>query len=75
MHGNVWEWCKDWHDNYPSGSVTDPTGANNGSYRVLRGGCWYDFAERCRSANRIYNTPTGRYFSLGLRLSLVDKSK
>ena len=26
MHGNVWEWCQDWKDSYPTTSVTDPGG-------------------------------------------------
>jgi len=34
MHGNVWEWCQDWHAAYPTGSVTDPTGPSSGSFRV-----------------------------------------
>ena len=38
MHGNVWEWVQDVYGDYPSGAVTDPTGASSGSNRVLRGG-------------------------------------
>ena len=45
MHGNVWEWCQDWVGDYPSGSVTDPTGPSSGSYRVLRGGGWDAYAQ------------------------------
>jgi formylglycine-generating enzyme required for sulfatase activity len=68
MHGNVWEWCEDWHDIYPSGSVTDPTGASSGSFRVDRGGSWNISSDYCRSATRIGDAPDSRYDSLGFRV-------
>lgn len=71
MSGNVWEWCSDWHSNYGSSSQTNPTGPNSGSYRVDRGGSWYDYAGCCRSSFRDYNTPDCSNRSLGLRLVLV----
>jgi|GEM_PF-460646 len=75
MHGNVLERCLDWHDDYPSGAVTDPVGASTGSYRVFRSGCWGSRATRSRSASRDYGKPSSRSYNVGLRLSLVSESK
>jgi formylglycine-generating enzyme required for sulfatase activity len=70
MHGNVWEWCSDWHGEYPRGAVTDPTGASTGSYRVFRGGSWCNGAALCRSALRSWYVPSDRFNGLGFRLAL-----
>jgi formylglycine-generating enzyme required for sulfatase activity len=69
MHGNVWEWCLDWHTESPPGT-TDPVGADTGSLRVIRGGCWINRAWLCRSALRGPSSPSERnYTGLGFRLS------
>ena len=71
MHGNVLEWCADRYSDYPSDAVSDPAGPSSGSFRVYRGGSWYDPADFCRSACRNWRIPGGRNYCLGLRLALA----
>jgi formylglycine-generating enzyme required for sulfatase activity len=75
MHGNAWERCQDWYDDYPSGVVTDPTGPAEGSFRVCRGGSGYTPAEYCRSAYRSRDEPSSRDDFLGFRVSLSPSGK
>ena len=72
MSGNVWEWCQDRYGKYSSSSQVNPTGANSGSDRVLRGGSWYNTARLCRSSCRFSSAPDDRNGRLGLRLILSE---
>jgi len=63
MLGNAWEWCWDLYDPEVYGS-----------YRVLRGGGWFDEHWSCRASVRRRSHPTFRVEDVGFRLaqSVVD---
>ncbi|MCC6782306.1 MAG: SUMF1/EgtB/PvdO family nonheme iron enzyme [Planctomycetes bacterium] len=69
VHGNVWEWCRDWFHEELRGGL-DPLGPRRGRDRVLRGGSyWYD-AGHCRSAFRYWDWPGDARDDGGFRLVL-----
>jgi formylglycine-generating enzyme required for sulfatase activity len=72
MHGNVFEWCRDWYSENLDDAV-DPTGPDMGEFRVCRGGSWFSNAASVRSSFRGRDKPNRRGSNLGLRLSLSVK--
>ncbi|MFA5983739.1 MAG: formylglycine-generating enzyme family protein [Methylococcaceae bacterium] len=71
MHGNVWEWCKDGKRAYSGQAQVDPLGQVLGDEpRSVRGGSWYDYARRARSAYRLAHQPGIAIYDLGFRFCL-----
>ena len=54
MSGNVWEWCEDLY--------------GNGSFRMLRGGCWFLNDERCLVSDCLTYQSSERLNFIGFRL-------
>jgi len=58
MLGNVWDWCWDIYD-----------AEVYGTYRVLRGGGWFDEHWSCRASVRRRSHPTFRVDDVGFRVA------
>jgi formylglycine-generating enzyme required for sulfatase activity len=80
MHGNVYEWCRDWyHAKLPGGVDPDLHDAKStaqknrkgDSSRVRRGGAWCDDGWPCRSAARFRFEPERCYDHIGFRVVAV----
>jgi formylglycine-generating enzyme required for sulfatase activity len=67
MHGNVWELCWDWEEDFSSGTSTNPKGPASGELRIVRGGGFYSAAGWCRSAARGAIPPDLAVAELGFR--------
>ncbi len=70
MSGNVAEWCNDYYGKYPEQTVTDPRGPEFGTFRVARGGGWYNDAQGCRVTYRDKYRPTQAVPWVGFRLAM-----
>jgi sulfatase modifying factor 1 len=68
MAGNVREWTHDWYESdLGTGSVTNPGGLMAGTYKVMRGGSWWDLAWFHRAASRRLQKPEFRGKYIGFR--------
>src|SRR5262249_28759848 len=72
MHGNAYEWCRDWyHPKLPGGDDPDRSAKKgtmnpDGTFsRVRRGGAWCDDGLACRSARRHRFEPERRSGHIG----------
>jgi formylglycine-generating enzyme len=79
MHGNVAEWCLDWHGPYEAGARIDPVGRASGYARITRGWSWLktttDPTKFCRSANRSGHLPEDANAYTGFRVVLGEMPK
>lgn len=69
MAGNVMEWVSDWYDEhyYKVMSTNNPTGADIGDEKVIRGGSWHDSFRYSHTYSRFKMLPEYRDVTIGFR--------
>ena len=70
MHGNVLEWCNDWHGDYQCENTIDPIPYKDNKSRVLRGGAFNRDRRYVRCAFRSSRHPNFRFNNVGFRVVL-----
>ena len=72
MHGNVWEWVSDEYRGYQGRRELGLNRREGGQEdtRVRRGGSWFKYGHYCRSANRAWAHPGGKFKTTGFRVVL-----
>jgi eukaryotic-like serine/threonine-protein kinase len=67
-HGNVWEYCADFIDDYATMASTDPVGRVTSRHGAMRGGGWMHGPEKCRAATRLISDDM--FGGAGFRIAL-----
>ncbi len=70
VSGNVFEMCWDRYGNYPITQQIDYRGPGNGTYRIVRGGCFWSTS--CQIGYRDYESCDDNYSSTGFRVAKSD---
>lgn len=74
LAGNASEWVADWYaEGIDSGQTHNPKGAETGTAKVIRGGGWYDAAERILSTRRYFADPQQRSDDIGFRCAQAPR--
>ena len=75
MSGNVWEWCDECYDTYPSNPSKKPQEPSTGERKVMRGGSYFSTEDYGRVSNRFAPpSPLFKAHPLGFRLVMeIDK--